>query len=58
MKKWISRLMWLSILVDIGFAVRFGWSEFMAVNYWKGAFLALAVFPFWWLIERLVQRRS
>lgn len=52
-EKWLYRWIILSIVFDLVFLVRFGWTDFVMTDWWKGMFMAALCLPLWILFVRL-----
>lgn len=45
--QWFIRWIVLSMILDAGWVVMFGWVEFVASNWWKGSTMAALVILVW-----------
>lgn len=47
MMKWLTRLVGISLLVDLAFILNFGWDNFITIDYWKSLPIAIIIILIW-----------
>lgn len=51
-EKCFTRWLVVSLILDAAWLMAFGWADFVASNWWKGALVALAAITPWLLIYK------
>lgn len=56
--KWFTRWVLLSVVFDIGLLMIFGWTDFLATEWWKSLPMTLLVMPLWLGISWALRKSS